>query len=112
MNHAIKLIKGYDYILVLDADFQARSEILRELVPYTGSDVGIVQSPQHFPLDKIAHARSKIEYGAAYIQQDFYRITQVARNRFGAAICVGTSALYSVEALKRVGGYEGVGQPR
>ncbi|HUB93598.1 MAG TPA: glycosyltransferase [Verrucomicrobiae bacterium] len=112
MNHALGQIRGYDYILVLDADFQARPEILHELVPYAGDDVGIVQSPQHFPLDNDAHRRSKIEYGAAYIQQDFYRITQVARNRFGAAICVGTSALYNIQALKRVGGYEGVGQPR
>lgn len=112
MNYALARLRGYDQILVLDADFQARPEILRELVPYTGDDVGIVQSPQHFPLDQEAHSRSKIEYGAAYIQQDFYRITQVARNKFGAAICVGTSALYNLEALKRVGGYEGVGQPR
>lgn len=112
MNHAITRISGFRYILVLDADFQARPEILNELVPYTGDDIGIVQSPQHFPLNQEAHSRSKIEYGAAYIQQDFYRITQVARNRFGSAICVGTSALYNLDALRRVGGYEGVGQPR
>jgi cellulose synthase (UDP-forming) len=112
MNHALKQIRGYDHILVLDADFQARPEILHELVPYTAENVGIIQSPQHFPLDDAAHARSKIEYGAAYIQKDFYRITQVARNAFGAAICVGTGALYNVEALTRVGGYEGVGEPK
>lgn len=112
MNHALEKLDGVDNILVLDADFQPRPEILRELIPYAGENVGIVQSPQHFPLDKEVHGRSKIEYGAAYIQRDFYRITQVARNRFGAAICVGTSALYNVEALKRVGGFEGVGRPK
>lgn len=112
MNYALKHIVGFDRILVLDADFRPRQEMLHELVPYCADDVGIIQTPQHFSLGKIAHQRSKIEYGAAYIQQDFYRITQVARNRFGAAICVGTSALYSVEALRRVGGYEGVGQPK
>lgn len=112
MNHALNKLDGYDQILVLDADFQPRAEILRELIPYASKEVGIIQSPQHFPLDAEAHSRSKIEYGAAYIQRDFYRITQVARNKFGAAICVGTSALYNIEALRRVGGYEGVGQPR
>jgi cellulose synthase (UDP-forming) len=112
MNNALQYLDGYDHILVLDADFRARPEILHELVPYTGEDVGIIQSPQHFPLDKDTHARSKIEYGAGYIQQDFYRVTQVARNKFGAAICVGTSALYNVKAIRRVGGYEGVGYPR
>ncbi len=112
MNYALKRIKGFDRILVLDADFRPRKEILHELVPYCADDIGIIQTPQHFSLNKIAHQRSKVEYGAAYIQSDFYRITQVARNRFGAAICVGTSALYNVEALQRVGGYEGVGQPK
>lgn len=111
LNNALKRIVGYDYMLVLDADFRARPEILRELVPYTADDVSIVQSPQHFDLDKETHMRSKIEYGAAYIQQDFYRVTQVARNRFGAAICVGTNALYSIDALKRVEGFEGLGLP-
>jgi cellulose synthase (UDP-forming) len=112
MNNALKQIVGFENVLVLDADFVPRPEILRELVPYAADDVGIIQSPQHFALNKATHAKSKIEYGAAYIQQDFYRVTQVARNRFGAAICVGTSALYNIEALKRVGGYEGVGHPR
>ncbi len=111
MNHALGKIEGYEYVLVLDADSRARPEILRELVPYTAEDVGVVQSPQHFSLDKTTHARSKIEYGAAYIQKEFYQVTQVARNRFGAAICVGTNALYNVEALKRVDGFEGVGLP-
>ncbi|HSX31760.1 MAG TPA: glycosyltransferase, partial [Candidatus Saccharimonadales bacterium] len=112
MNYALGLIKSFQNILVLDADFRPRREILKEMVPYVDDETAIIQSPQHFALDKIAHSRSKIEYGAAYIQQDFYRVTQVARNRFGAAICVGTSALYSIEALKRVGGYEGVGRPK
>jgi cellulose synthase/poly-beta-1,6-N-acetylglucosamine synthase-like glycosyltransferase len=109
MNHALHRVDGYDWVLILDADFKARPEILRELVPYTADDVGIVQSPQHFPMNRDVHKRSKIEYGAAYIQQDFYRITQVSRDRFGAAICVGTNALYNVKAVRQVGGWEGVG---
>lgn len=110
MNYGLTRIKGFDFILVLDADFRPRQEILREMVPYVEDDTGIIQTPQHFSMDKIAHSRSKVEYGAAYIQQDFYRVTQVARNRFKAAICVGTSALYNIDALNRVGGFEGVGK--
>lgn len=112
MNYALSQIDGYEWVLILDADFKARREILAELMPYTASDVGIVQSPQHFPMTKEVHTRSKIEYGAAYIQQDFYRITQVARDKFGAAICVGTNALYNVSAVKQVDGWEGVGAPK
>ena len=112
LNYALQTLEGYVWFLVLDADFRARPEILREMVPYAADDVSIVQTPQHFPLTKEVHKRSKIEYGAAIIQQDFYRILQVARNKFGAAICVGTNALYNVEALKKVGGFEGVNSKR
>ena len=34
----------------------------------------------------------------------FYRAIQVARDRFGAAVCVGTSALYRRNALEAQGG--------
>ncbi|MEO5949857.1 MAG: glycosyltransferase [Candidatus Saccharimonadales bacterium] len=110
MNALIKKVgEKLDYILVLDADFVPSSEILSELVPYAGEDVGIVQSPQHFRLSKEIYRRSKFEYGAALIQRDFYRITQPARSSMGGSICVGTNALYNVRALEQVGGYEGVG---
>lgn len=112
MNYALQCLDGFQQVLVLDADFKPRPEILNELLPYSGEDIGIVQSPQHFPLTDNVHRRSKIEYGAAYIQQDFYRITQVARDKFNAAICVGTNALYNVEAIRQVGGWEGVGTPK
>jgi cellulose synthase (UDP-forming) len=110
LNSALESIKGFDHILVLDADFVPSPEILRELAPYTAPNIGIVQSPQHFELNKDIYKRSKFEYGAALIQQDFYRITQVARSSMGGAICVGTNALYNIKALKQVGGYEGVGR--
>lgn len=112
LNYALQTLEGYDWFLVLDADFKARPEMLYEMVPYAASDVSIVQTPQHFPLTEEVYKRSKIEYGAALIQQDFYRLLQVARNTFGAAICVGTNALYNVEALKKVGGFEGVNAKR
>lgn len=111
LNAATARLRGYNYILVLDADFIPKKEIIEELVPYMSDDVGIVQSPQHFDMNKQVYKRSKFEFGAALIQRDFYRITQVARSRLGGAICVGTNALYSVRALKAVGGYEGVGRP-
>lgn len=109
LNAAIKRIRGFEYFLVLDADFIPRPEMISELIPYAYDEVAVVQSPQHFDLDEKVYKRSKIEHGAGIIQQNFYRITQPARNRFGAAICVGTNALYSVSALRKVNGFEGVG---
>ena len=45
-----------------------------------------------------------IENAAGAIQEVFYRSIQVARDRFGAAICVGTSAVYRRAALEPHGG--------
>lgn len=110
VNYAISQLPDLEQVLVLDADFVPRREILRELIPYAGDHVGIVQTPQHFRMNDKVYAKSKIEFGAAMVQKDFYRITQVARNRFGSAICVGTNALYNRQALDHVGGFEGVGK--
>lgn len=112
INAALKKISGYQYTLILDADFIPRPEMISELIPYAEKNVAIVQSPQHFDTTKKAYRRSKIEHGAAIMQQTFYRILQPSRDRFGAAMCVGTNALYSISALKKVGGFEGVGDPR
>ncbi|HSX28828.1 MAG TPA: glycosyltransferase [Candidatus Saccharimonadales bacterium] len=109
LNYALEHLPASDYFLVLDADFVARREMLREMIPYAKPEVGIIQTPQHFSLSDTVYYKSKVAFGAGLIQKEFYRITQTARDRFGAAICVGTNALYNRQALLQVGGYEGVG---
>ena len=42
------------------------------------------------------------------MQELFYRLIQMARNRFKASICVGTSAIYRREALTPFGGTYGI----
>jgi cellulose synthase (UDP-forming) len=90
-----------EFILVLDADFAARPEILFETIPHMDADehTAIVQTPQFFRCEGGA-----IQYGSAYIQELFYRLIQVNRDYFQAAICVGTCALYRREALTPFGG--------
>ena len=51
-----------------------------------------------------APAQTWVENAAGAIQEVFYRSVQVARDRFGAAICVGTSAVYRRAALAAEGG--------
>lgn len=94
------------YILILDADFVPRVDILEELAPYMEDDkCAIVQSPQYFD-----HAGSSdwsgswIAAGAAYVQELFYRMIQVNRDTWKASICVGTCALYRRQALEPHGG--------
>lgn len=94
-----------DFFIIFDADFVPKPEFITELLPYMDNPkVAIVQTPQFFDTDSKVHKRSSLEFGAGHVQEDFYRIIQVARDRFDGAICVGSNALYRREAIDNVGG--------
>ena len=92
-----------DFICIFDADFCPRPEMVEELLPYFFYDkkIAIVQTPQYFSIEP---GQTKVQKGAAYIQELFYRLIQVNRNRWGASICVGTNAVYRRRALEPFGG--------
>jgi cellulose synthase (UDP-forming) len=91
-----------EFIVILDADFAPRRDFLAETLPYLDDpSVAIVQTPQFF---RASPAQTWIENAAGAIQEVFYRAIQVSRDRFGAAICVGTSAIYRRAALEAEGG--------
>jgi peptidoglycan/LPS O-acetylase OafA/YrhL/cellulose synthase/poly-beta-1,6-N-acetylglucosamine synthase-like glycosyltransferase len=96
-----------ELVVVLDADFVPRPDFLRELVPYFEDEtVGIVQSPQFFDTSRDMHWLQRC---AGATQELFYRWIQPARDRAGAAICVGTCAIYRRSALDRAGGFAEIG---
>jgi cellulose synthase (UDP-forming) len=96
-----------DYILILDADFVPREDFLFETVPYFQDEaVGIVQTPQYFSTDR---KMSWLERCAGATQELFFRHIQPSRDAVGAAICVGTSALYRRSALETIGGFPLIG---
>ena len=102
LRHAFTRSSG-EFILILDADFTPRADLPLEMLPYFGADptLGIVQSPQYFR----THARqSWIERGAGAVQELFYRMVQVSRDRHQGAICVGSCAIYRRVALESNGG--------
>ncbi len=66
--------------------------------------MGIVQSPQYFDTSSEVYERSPLAYAAAYQEELFYRVIQVARDRLGGAICCGTNAIYRRAALQTIGG--------
>lgn len=94
---------GGEFILILDADFVPRTDLLHELLPYMDADprVGIVQSPQFF---RVLDQQNWIERGAGAVQELFYRSVQVSRQRSSGSICVGSCAVYRRTALAEVGG--------
>jgi cellulose synthase (UDP-forming) len=102
LHYGFTLSSG-EYVLILDADFAPRPDLLDELLPYMESDpkVGIVQSPQFF---RVLDQQNWIERGAGAVQELFYRSVQVSRQRSDGAICVGTCAVYRRAALRQNGG--------
>lgn len=102
LNHALRGTRG-DYVLILDADFAPRPDLLHELLPVLEADpkVAIAQSPQYF---HILDEQNWIERGAGAVQELFYRSVQVSRQKSGGAICVGSCAVYRRSALAEIGG--------
>jgi cellulose synthase (UDP-forming) len=96
-------ISDGDFILLLDADFAPRADLLDEMLPYFAlfPDVGIVQSPQYF---HVVDEQTWVERGAGAIQELFYRSIQSTRARKSGAICVGSCAVYRRAALEQNGG--------
>ncbi len=102
LRHAFARSDG-EFILILDADFAPRADLPLEMLPYFDADpaLGIVQSPQFFR----THVRqSWTERGAGAVQELFYRMVQVSRDRHEGAICVGSCAMYRRKALESNGG--------
>lgn len=105
LKYAYGLTKG-EFIVIFDADFAPHKDFLNETLPYLIKDkkIGILQTPQFFDTTKEMHGRSIVEYGAGYVQEDFYRVFQVARSQFGGTICCGSNAVYRRSVLDMIGG--------
>jgi cellulose synthase (UDP-forming) len=91
-----------EFFVILDADFAPRADFLAETLPYFDDpDLAIVQTPQYFQ----THGdQTWIERAAGATQEIFYRAVQVTRDRLGAAVCVGSCAVYRSTALEPEGG--------
>jgi cellulose synthase (UDP-forming) len=102
LRHGFSISSG-EFILILDADFAPRADLPLELLPYLAADpsLGIAQSPQYF---HVKGSQSWVERGAGAVQELFYRLVQVSRDRHDGAICVGSCAIYRRAALRTNGG--------
>jgi cellulose synthase (UDP-forming) len=108
MKKAGNLRHGYqsssgEFIVIFDADFAPREDFLAETLPYMYKDpsIGIVQTPQYFRENR---RQTWMERGAGAVQELFYRVIQVSRDRFDGAICVGSCGVYRRAALDATGG--------
>src|SRR5215472_2357294 len=91
-----------EFYVILDADFVPRRDFLAETLPYFDDPgIGIVQTPQFF---RPASPHTWVERAAGPMQEVFYRSMQTSRDSFGAAVCVGSCAVYRRAAIQAAGG--------
>jgi cellulose synthase (UDP-forming) len=92
-----------DFIVIFDADFCPRADFLAHTIPYMDDEkIAILQTPQFFDTRS---TMSWLQRTAGSTQELFYRWVQPSRDRAGAAICVGTCAVYRRSALEDTGGF-------
>jgi cellulose synthase (UDP-forming) len=102
LNYAFELTHA-EYIVIFDADFRPRPDFLAETCPYMDDpEIGIVQTPQFF---RVSPRQTWVERAAGPTLEVFYRAVQVARDRFGSALCVGSNAVYRRAGLEPAGGF-------
>jgi cellulose synthase/poly-beta-1,6-N-acetylglucosamine synthase-like glycosyltransferase len=101
-------ITDSEFFVIFDADFCPRTDFLKDVLPYFKHDpkIAIVQTPQFF---KVKKEQTWVEQGAGIVQELFYRLVQVNRNKFGASICVGTCGTYRRSSLVPFGGTAAIG---
>ncbi len=99
VNYILPQINA-DLVAILDADHVASEDFLSNTVGYFDDPrVALVQTPQDFyNLDSFEHRDSYNE------QRLFYRAFEPGRNRWNAAFCCGTGAIFRKTALEGVGG--------
>ena len=102
LRHAFAQTSG-EFFAVFDADFCPRADFLLDTMPYLMADGSraILQTPQFF---RSAGNQTWTEQGAGAVQEYIFRIMQTCRDHWGAALCVGSNAVYRRAALEPIGG--------
>lgn len=110
INHALRHVAALpeppDFISVLDADFVPTPVFLsRALTLFRESDVGIVQTPQHFINPDPIQANLQASDAWPDEQRYFFDVLMPAKDAWGTAFCCGTSSVIRMAALARAGGF-------
>jgi cellulose synthase (UDP-forming) len=101
LRYAFERTRG-EFFVIFDADFVPRRDFLAETLPYfSDRRIGIVQTPQFF---RPSRRHTWVERAAGPMQEVFYRSMQTSRDAFGAAVCVGSCAVYRRVAVAAAGG--------
>ncbi|WP_193174701.1 glycosyltransferase family 2 protein [Oricola nitratireducens] len=93
------------FILILDADFAPRREILKRTVgQFVDRSIGLIQTPQfYYNADPIQH-NLLADHAWVDDQRIFFDVMQPSKDAWGVAFCVGTSCVVRRDALDAIGG--------
>lgn len=110
INHALRYLSGLqekpDFISILDADFVPKSAFLtRTMALMRETDVGVVQTPQHFFNPDPIQTNLSMARVWPDEQRYFFGIVLPAKDAWGCAFCCGTSSLIRFAPLMKIGGF-------
>lgn len=105
LDHAMRIGRPPDFIVVFDADFVAHAQFLERTLPlFEEPDVGIVQTPQHFfNKDPVQNNLSCTDSWPDE-QRFFFNYLMASKDAWGSAFCCGTGAVMRTTALLAAGG--------
>jgi cellulose synthase (UDP-forming) len=110
INAALKVLSNLDeppdFISILDADFVPLPEFLTRALSLMGeSDVGVVQTPQHFFNPDPVQSNLSIARVWPDEQRVFFDVVMASKDAWNAAFCCGTSSVIRFSALQGIGGF-------
>ncbi len=105
LRHALATGRRPEFILLLDADFIPSRQILRRTLGlFDDTEVGIVQTPQHFFNPDPVQSNLLCTKVWPDEQRFFFDVLMPCKDAWGVAFCCGTSAVFRVAALEATGG--------
>jgi len=109
INNALRYLstlpENPDFISILDADFVPKSAFLtRTMALMRDTDVGVVQTPQHFFNPDPIQTNLSMEGVWPDEQRYFFGVVMTSKDAWGCAFCCGTSSLIRFAPLMKIGG--------
>lgn len=106
LRHVARLPEQPEFIAILDADFVPKPQFLiRTLALTRETNVGVVQTPQHFFNPDPIQSNLAMAHVWPDEQRFFFDVVMPSKDAWGGAFCCGTSSLLRFAPLTEIGGF-------
>ena len=89
-----------EFIVVVDADYEVKSQFLKEALSYFVDDVAFVQFPQAYKNITSENKGTAVEY------EHFFKIYMKMANHFNCVLSTGTMVIFRRNILNEIGFYD------